>query len=110
MNREDCLGGDKVKYNRGIALKMQEEYNQGKGLYKKMYDYYIGNTEVKKENPKTDRSNRIVMDNFVKSFSDEEVSFMVGLPITYVNLFNNDNSTIEDINIKMNLKLNHLIH
>ncbi|MDU1068181.1 phage portal protein [Clostridium sp.] len=70
-------------YNKDIALKMYGEYNKNKSLYKKMYDYYIGETDVLKSYPETDRSNRKIVDNFIKTFIDEEVSFMAGMPITY---------------------------
>lgn len=62
---------------------MKEEHNKYKGKYDDMWNYYKGKTKVTKEYKQTDRSNRIVVDNFIKAFIDEEVSFMVGMPVTY---------------------------
>lgn len=88
-------------YDKQIASKMYNQFNINKGIYKKMYDYYIGDTDIKKNYPITDRSNRKVIDNFIKSFIDEEVSFMVGMPITYTSRSSNL-SVIDDIEYNIN--------
>lgn len=85
-----------MKYNFTIAQKLKDEYDKKRLIYATMYDYYIGKTDVLKNYPTTDRSNRKIVDNFIKSFIEEEVSFMVGQPITYVSRKNNSNS-ITDI-------------
>lgn len=88
-----------MKYNYEIARKLKDEYDKRKMLNTTMYNYYIGQTDVLKNYPVTDRSNRKIVDNFIKSFIEEEVSFMVGQPITYVSRGNNSNSVrdIEDV-------------
>ena len=66
------------------------EYNARKGKATELFNYYIGRSKSVREYPKTDRSNRIVSDNFIKCFTDEEVSFMVGLPVNYVDKTNRE--------------------
>ena len=88
-------------FDREIALKMYCEYNRNKNMYKNMYDYYIGDTNTLRNYPMTDRSNRKIVDNFIKAFIDEEVSFMVGQPITY-NDKNSDANVVNDIENNFN--------
>ena len=90
-----------MEYNKEIVYKMYNQYNIEKGKYKKMYDYYIGKTDTKLYYPTTDRSNIKVTDNFIKSFIDEEVSFMVGQPITYTSRSNNK-EIINDLEYYLN--------
>ena len=66
-----------------------------------MYDYYIGNTDVLRNYPTTDRSNRKIVDNFIKAFIDEEVSFMTGVPVTY-SAKDGNNNIIDDIEYNLN--------
>lgn len=88
-------------YNKDIATKMYIAYNKNKGLYEKMYNYYIGQTDIFKTYKKTDRCNRKIVDNFIKTFVDEEVSFMTGLPITYSSKDEQTN-IIDDIEYNLN--------
>lgn len=76
-----------------IAYKLHEQYNMQLGNYNKMYDYYIGKTDLDKY-PTTDRSNRTVPTNYIKKFVDEETSFAVGNKITYISR-NNDQSILD---------------
>lgn len=86
-----------MKFNKEIAEKMKTEFLSRQGKAKRMFDYYSGNSDVKYNYPVNEaRSNRKVTDNFIKAFIDEEVSFMVGQPITYVDRGNNGN-VIEEI-------------
>ena len=84
-----------------LIRRMYTEYNSSLPAYKKAYDYYIGDTDIQKEYPETKRSNRKVEDNFIKSFIDEEVAFMVGMPITYSSK-SSDNETIKSIGDTIN--------
>ena len=84
-----------------LIRRMYTEYMSSLPEYQKAYDYYIGNTDIKKTYPETKRSNRKVQDNFIKSFIDEEVAFMVGLPITYSSK-SSDNETIKSIGNTIN--------
>ncbi|WP_294405304.1 phage portal protein [uncultured Clostridium sp.] len=67
----------------GLLRRMYTEYTSNLTEYQKAYDYYIGKTDIQETYKETERSNRKVQDNFIKTFVDEEVAFMVGVPITY---------------------------
>lgn len=84
-----------MKYDFQIAQKLKDEYERRRELCSTMYNYYVGVTDTLREYPTTDRSNRKIVDNFIKSFIEEEVSFMVGQPITYVSRSNNSESVKE---------------
>ena len=73
-----------MKYNKEIAVKLYEKYKSDLGKYKHIAEYFKGNTDAKKNYPQTDRSNNFETYNFIKKFTIEEVSFMVGNPITYI--------------------------
>lgn len=75
---------------------MYQEYTSNLPEYQKAYDYYIGKTDIQETYKITERSNRKVQDNFIKTFVDEEVAFMVGMPITYSSK-SSDNETIKTI-------------
>lgn len=83
-------------FNKEIVDKMKTALEHRKGTAREQFDYYIGKTDVLKNYPTTDRSNRKIVDNFIRSFIEEEVSFMVGQPITYVSRGNIPDS-INDI-------------
>ena len=90
-----------MEFDLDIAKKIYNQYNSNKNKYKKMYDYYIGNTDVLRNYPTTDRSNSKIVDNFIKAFIDEEVSFMTGVPVTY-SVKNGGNDVIDDIEYNLN--------
>ena len=87
-----------------------QEFNKRKTIADKQYNYYIGKTDAYRNyEVNEDRCNRKVNDNFIKTFIDEEVSFMVGQPITYVSKSNNkqciDDDEFEEVkNFKNELK------
>ena len=87
-----------MKYNKQIAEKLYSEYNIRLSLAKKQYDYYKGKTDIINNYPVTDRSNRKVNDNYIRTFIEEEVSFMVGQPITYVG----EEEVVRDIYYNLN--------
>ena len=76
---------------------MYQEYTSNLPEYQKAYDYYIGKTDIQENYKITERSNRKVEDNYIKTFVDEEVAFMVGMPITYSSK-TADNETVKTIN------------
>ncbi len=84
-------------YNKEIAEKMYDKYEANKDAYQKMHNYKIGKTDIVNGYIKTDRSNRVLQDNYIKTFIAEEVSFMVGMPITYSSKSGN-NEMIKEIN------------
>ena len=90
-----------MEFDLDIAKKIYNQYNSNKTKYQKMYDYYIGNTDVLRNYPTTDRSNRKIVDNFIKAFIDEEVSFMTGVPVTYSSKDGNSD-IIDDIEYILN--------
>lgn len=79
-----------------IARKLKEKYEAELPLYKKMYDYYKGKTEIFTNYPTTDRSNKIVNTNYVKKFITEHVAYGVGSPITYTSMSDNED-IVKDI-------------
>ncbi|WP_052406597.1 phage portal protein [Clostridium culturomicium] len=88
-----------MEYNKEIAVKLYEKYKLDLGKYKHIAEYFKGNTDAKKNYPQTDRSNNFETYNFIKKFTIEEVSFMVGNPITYISAEGNIESikNIENI-------------
>lgn len=84
-------------YDNEIGKKMYDKYKSNKSIYQKMYNYKIGKTDIVNSYVKTDRSNRVLQDNYIKTFIAEEVSFMVGMPITYSSKSGN-NEMIKEIN------------
>lgn len=66
-----------------IAKKLFKKYKLELPIYEKMYDYYTGKTDTKKDYPVTERSNKIVETNYIKKFITEHVAYGVGNPITY---------------------------
>lgn len=84
-------------YNKEVAEKMYKKHKDNQNIYQKMHNYKIGKTDIVNGYIKTDRSNRVLQDNFIKTFIAEEVSFMVGMPITYSSKSGN-NKMIKEIN------------
>lgn len=72
-----------MKYNREIALRLQQEFDKRKIVYAKMGKYYKGETDAFEQYPITDRSNRKVKTNHIKMFIDEEVAYLTGNKLTY---------------------------
>lgn len=75
-----------------IMRKLYDQFNINITRYKKMYDYYIGKTDIMNSYPETDRSNLKAPVNMIKTFVNEEVSFMTGSPITYISKNDNNKS------------------
>ena len=73
-----------MKYNREIALRLQQEFDKRKIVYAKMGKYYKGETDAFEQYPITDRSNRKVKTNHIKMFIDEEVAYLTGNKLTYL--------------------------
>ena len=73
-----------MKYNREIALRLQQEFDKRKIVYAKMEKYYKGETDAFEQYPITDRSNRKVKTNHIKMFIDEEVAYLTGNKLTYL--------------------------
>lgn len=73
-----------MQYNKEIALKLQQEFDQRKIIYGKMEKYYKGETDAFEQYPVTDRSNRKVKTNHIKMFIDEEVAYLTGNKLTYL--------------------------
>ncbi|MEX6642415.1 phage portal protein, partial [Clostridium perfringens] len=73
--------------------KLREKFDNNLNTYKKMDDYYVGKTDILSTYKKSKIGlNRKVNVNFIKKMVDEEVSFAVGNPISYV-----PSLTIEEI-------------
>lgn len=75
-----------------LLKKAYEEYQSEKIDYKKMYEYYQGNTDaIRNYKMLTERSNNKTNTNFIKKFIKEEVSYSVGNDITYISKNGNEN-------------------
>lgn len=75
-----------------LLKKAYEEYQSEKIDYKKMYQYYQGNTDaIRNYKMLTERSNNKTNTNFIKKFIKEEVSYSVGNDITYISKNGNEN-------------------
>ena len=91
-----------LQKDQNLINELIQEFNKRKTIADKQYKYYIGKTDAyEKYEVNEDRCNRKVNDNFIKTFIDEEVAFMVGQPITYVSKSNNK-QCIEDIYTNLN--------
>lgn len=65
--------------------KLREKFDKNLSKYQKMDDYYIGKTDILSTYKKSKIGlNRKVNVNFIKKMIDEEVSFAIGNPISYV--------------------------
>lgn len=67
-----------------IVERLYDKYKRRLPQYSKIEAYYKKKTDAKLNYPQTDRSNIFETYNFIKKFTLEEVSFMVGSPITYI--------------------------
>lgn len=74
-----------------LCRKLYDEFNKRKITYRKMLDYYNGNTDSFRDYKITDRSNLKCKNNHIRFFVDEEVAYSVGSPVTYVDKGENDN-------------------
>lgn len=88
-------------YNEKTARKMLEQFTKNKVKYRKMKNYYDGNTDAFNNYPITDRSNRKVKTNHIKMFIDEEVAYLTGNRLTYLSEKNVSNS-VKDIENSLN--------
>lgn len=80
-----------------LVISKYSSYKKDIPTYKKMYDYYKGDTDaIDKYKFITERSNLKINTNFIKKFIKEEVSYTVGNPITYESR-SNDDSFIHNI-------------
>lgn len=74
-----------IEHKNFIAF-MYNYYLQDLEIYKKIYEYYKGNTDsINNYKMISKRSNLKINTNFFKKFVKEEVSYTVGNPITYEN-------------------------
>ncbi|MBM7836432.1 phage portal protein [Clostridium sardiniense] len=63
---------------------LYQKYLANKDDYQKMWDYYVGSTDIETTYPKSKfGNNRKVKANFIKKFINEEVAFATGNSITY---------------------------
>ena len=87
-----------LKKDQDLLTKLKNLYNSRNNLYRKMENYYKGNTDAKYTYEITDRSNRKCSINYIKKFITEEVSFAVGNKTTYISKSGNADiiKTIED--------------
>ena len=64
--------------------KLYKKWQDAVSTKQKMWDYYIGKTDIDSTYKKSKLgNNRIIKANFIKKFINEEVAFATGNPITY---------------------------
>lgn len=75
------------------------DFNKNLHDYKKMYEYYCGDTDAMKHyKMQTKRSNQKTKCNFIKKFIKDEVSYVLGNKITYVSR-SSDANIVNDITL-----------
>lgn len=85
-----------MKFNIEIAKKLKQQYDNSKSTYEKMYNYYIGKTDIDRNYAKTNRSNKIAHVPYIRKFISEHISYGLNNPITYTS--NSDNfDCVKDI-------------
>ncbi|WP_346879019.1 phage portal protein [Clostridium sp. UBA7791] len=91
-------------YNKEIAEKLIKKYNSQLPLYKKMYNYYIGKTDIENNYKQIDgRSNEMIKTNYIKKFITEHVAYGVGNEITYTHR-KDDEDCIDDIEYNVQIQ------
>lgn len=85
-----------MNFDKQIAIKLYNQFNINKLKYIKMYNYYMGKTDIFDNYPKTERSNKVVNTNYIKKFINEHVAYGVGNKIAYAHI-NDDTGCIQDI-------------
>ena len=74
--------------NSKLIDRMIAEFRQDLPLYDSMDLYYKGDHDINRiYNKFPNRSNQIVIDNFVNKFINEEVQYSLGNPWDYARLF-----------------------
>lgn len=85
------------KTNNKLIDKMIADYENRKINYHSMARYYAGDHDIKYQyNKFPNRSNQVVVDNFINKFVNEEVQYSLGNPLSYVSL-SGDNDIIKAI-------------
>lgn len=83
--------------NSKLIDRMIAEFRQDLPLYDSMDLYYKGDHDINRiYNKFPNRSNQIVIDNFVNKFINEEVQYSLGNPLSYVSM-SGDKTVIDDI-------------
>ena len=79
--------------------RMIAEYEANKHKYKNMLDYYKGRHDILNTyDYLSERANRIVIQNFITKFINEEVAYSLGNTVSYVSLSGNDKAIQANIN------------
>lgn len=80
-----------------LILKCYEEYEIHYSKYQKMKNYYDGKMDILNEYKQlAKRSNQKIVCNFIQKFVDQEVSYCVGQPLSYLS-DSGDKSIVEAI-------------
>ena len=89
---------------------MWEAFNGEVSNYNKIWNYYRGQTDAKKNYTQTRRSNLKVGCNYLKKFAKEETSYSVGNPIAYISKTENQKAVDVINQISENFNENHDIN
>lgn len=93
LNRQDHVNFIRLMYS---------FYTSSYPLYKKMYDYYQGETDaINNYKMVTERANLRVNTNYFKKFVKEEVSYTLGNPITYETKNQQNDNILDELNLTL---------
>lgn len=84
-----------MNFDLTIAQKLKDLYI-GNSDFQKMYNYYIGKTDIDINYKKTNRSNKVAHVPYIRKFITEHISYGLNNPITYTSASDNT-KCIEDI-------------
>ncbi|MBU5485970.1 phage portal protein [Clostridium sp. MSJ-11] len=87
--------------NIGLLKKCYDDFKLNKGKYDKMYQYYVGDSDVIRKYSAMEYQESHKMNfNYLKKFLKEEVAYSVGTPLSYVSK-TNDNNIVQEIEYYM---------
>lgn len=78
-----------MNFDINIARKLKQQYDMAQPTFKKMYNYYIGKSDIDSTYIKTDRSNKVAHVPYIRKFITEHISYGLNNPITYTSATDN---------------------
>jgi SPP1 family phage portal protein len=78
-----------MNFDLNIAQKLKQRYSTSQSTFRKMYDYYIGKSDIDRTYTKTDRSNKVVHVPYIRKFITEHISYGLNNAITYTSATDN---------------------
>lgn len=85
-----------MQFDLEIAKKLKNQFDNGLSDFDRMYNYYIGKTDIDTKYVKTNRSNKVAHIPYIRKFITEHIAYGLNNNITYTS--NSDNfECIKDI-------------